>query len=183
MRIISGKFRGAKLLSLKGQSTRPTSDNVKESIFNVIQGHFPCSAVLDLFAGSGALGLESLSRGTDYAVFVENGNAAIDIIRKNAAHVKLESSNFSVVRSDYLTYIKSANDKFDIIFLDPPYNQGYLSKAVEAIHKHRILADNGILVIESEVGGEDVEFANFEVVTTKKYGRIQITVLRGGDLT
>ncbi|MCL2838952.1 MAG: 16S rRNA (guanine(966)-N(2))-methyltransferase RsmD [Oscillospiraceae bacterium] len=178
MRIISGKFRGAKLLSLKGQATRPTSDNVKESVFNVIQSHFPCGAVLDLFAGSGALGLESLSRGADYAVFVENSSAAMDIISKNAAYVKLEPSKFSVVRSDYLTYIKSANNKFDIIFLDPPYNQGCLSKAVEAIHKHEILADNGILVIESEVGGEDVEFLGFEAITTKKYGRIQISILQ-----
>ena len=178
MRIISGKFRGAKLLSLKGQSTRPTSDIVKESIFNVIQGHFPCGAVLDLFAGSGALGLESLSRGANCSVFVENSNAAIDIIRKNVAHLKLEPSDFSIVRSDYLTYIKSLNNKFDIIFLDPPYNQGFLTKAIEAIHKHGILADNGILVIESEVGGEDIEVADFEVVTTKKYGRIQVTILQ-----
>jgi len=178
MRIISGKFRGAKLLSLKGEFTRPTSDNVKESIFNIIQGHFPAGNVLDLFAGSGALGLEALSRGAEKVVFVENSKAAIDIIRKNAEHLKLEQAEFSIILRDYLTYIKATMDKFDMIFLDPPYNKGYLSKAAEAIHEYGILSPDGILVVESEFGGESAELLNFEVVTIKKYGRIQISVLR-----
>ena len=176
MRIIAGKFRGTKLLSLEGQATRPTSDNVKESIFNIIQEYFPCDKVLDLFAGSGALGLEALSRGAEKVIFVDSNKPALDIIRKNVE--KLQTPNISILQRDYLQYIKSATDKFDVIFLDPPYNKGYLKSAVEAIEQNELLSPDGILVIESEVDGENVDFDGFEVVTVKKYGKTQITILK-----
>ena len=178
MRIIAGKFRGLKLESLAGVATRPTGDHIKESIFNIIQSHLPCGKVLDLFAGSGSLGLEALSRGAEFAVLVDNNRAAVDVIRRNAARLKLETADVSVVSRDYLSYIKSSIDKFDIIFLDPPYGRGYLAKAVEAIRDCGILAYDGILVIESEVGGESVEFEGFEAIKTKEYGRILVNVLR-----
>jgi len=179
MRVVAGKFRGARLFALKGNSTRPTTDLVKESLFNVIQGYFPCENVLDLFAGSGALGFEALSRGAEHCVFVENNRAAIDVIRKNAAHLKLATSNFEIKQQDFAVYIKSLKEKFDVIFLDPPYNKDYLSKAVFAIQENKILADGGILVVESEIGGEEINFAGFEVVKEKQYGRVQISILRG----
>jgi len=181
MRIIAGNFRGIKLDSLNGVATRPTSDYVKESIFNIIQNRFPCGKTLDLFAGSGALGLEALSRGAEFAVFVDCNRAAIDVILKNAR--KLNTENFSITQRDYLKYIKSASDKFDIIFLDPPYNKGYLTLAAEAIRECEILSPGGILVIESEVNGENVDFDGFEIITIKTYGRIQISILRGSDST
>ena len=179
MRVIAGKFRGAKLFSLKGDATRPTADMVKESMFNIIQSHFPCGCVLDLFAGSGGLGFEAISRGAEFCVFVENNRQAVNIIRKNAEHLKLSSSEYKIEPRDFMVYIKSTTEKFDVIFLDPPYNQGYLSKAINIIRDNNILTDNGILVIESEVDGEEIGFDGFEVKTEKKYGRILITVLRG----
>jgi len=111
-------------------------------------------------------------------VLVDNNRAAVDVIRRNAARLKLETADVSVVSRDYLSYIKSSIDKFDIIFLDPPYGRGYLAKAVEAIRDCGILAYDGILVIESEVGGESVEFEGFEAIKTKEYGRILVNVLR-----
>ena len=181
MRVITGKARGRKLKEPNDNKIRPTTDMVKESVFNIIQAYLPCGVVLDLFAGSGALGLEALSRGAERAVFVDNNAAAVDVIRKNAANLKLDCSEISIVKRDFITYMQTAADKFDIIFLDPPYNMGYLGKATDAIREHKILQDNGILVVESEVGGEDIDFAGFEVVTQKKYGRIQITILRCGE--
>ena len=179
MRIIAGKFRGLKLISQKGQNTRPTSDLVKESLFNIIQEHLPCGKVLDLFAGSGALGLEAISRGAEFCVFVENDKAAASIIRQNAEPLKLGASDFRIVQHDSLSYIKSTKDKFDIIFLDPPYNKGYLSKSLENIREYGILTPGGILVIERESSGEEIDVSGFEVVKEKTYGRIRIMVLRG----
>jgi 16S rRNA (guanine(966)-N(2))-methyltransferase RsmD len=151
---------------------------VKESIFNIIQGNFPCGKALDLFAGSGALGLEAISRGAEFCVFVEDDRTAADIIRKNAEHLKLDAATFKLVQCDYSAYIKSAKEKFDIIFLDPPYGKGYLSKVLNAIRLNEILASGGVLVIEREIDGEEIDFAGFEVVTEKKYGRILITICK-----
>jgi len=178
MRIIAGKFRGVTLSALKGNATRPTSDMVKESMFNVIQGYFPCENILDLFAGSGALGFEAISRGAERCVFVENSGQAVNIIRKNAEHLKLAATKFEIHQCDFMSYIKHVNRKFDVIFLDPPYNKGYLAKAILAIWESGILEDDGILVIESEVDGEEVDVEGFEVVKEKKYGRVKITVLK-----
>jgi len=181
MRVIAGKFRGIKLDSLKGQATRPTTDLVKESMFNIVQEHFPCERVLDLFAGSGALGFESLSRGAESCIFIEMNRQAVQIIRKNAGYLKLEKQEYEVIQRDFEVYIKNENGKFDVIFLDPPYGKGYLNKAVYGIRANGLLATDGILIIESEVGGEEIDFDGFEILKEKKYGRILVTVLRGSD--
>jgi len=182
MRVIAGKFRGLTLETLKSQATRPTTDLVKESLFNIIQGYFPSGKVLDLFAGSGALGFEALSRGAEHCVFVENSGQAVQIIRKNAERLKLDKSEFNIVNRDSEAYIKSANIQFDVIFLDPPYNKRYLVKVIDIIRENGLLTAVGILAVETEVGGEEIAFDGFEIVKQKRYGRVLITILRGSDI-
>jgi len=179
MRIIAGKRKGAKLFALSGEHTRPTLDRVKEAVFNIIQNYFPCARVLDLFAGSGGMGIEALSRGAEFAAFVDNDRAAAEVISKNLAHTKFDGDS-EVFCGDWLNFIKSTRHKFDIIFLDPPYNQGYLAKAAEAVKDYEILNSGGIIVTESAVGNDPCvvpQNTGFEIVRQKRYGKVLITVL------
>ena len=177
MRIISGKRRGYKLISPDGLSTRPTTDRVKESVFNIIQTRFPCALVLDLFAGSGALGIEALSRGAETAVFVDSSGASVDIIKKNLKGSGLGDSGL-VFKEDSFKFLKRLRDPefspfaengrqfcgFDIIFLDPPYNKGLVNKAAAEIDRLELLAEHGIIVAETEFGGESVSGDDFNIV-------------------
>ncbi len=188
MRIISGRKRGYKLLPPVGDNTRPTTDRVKESLFNIIQMRFPCGNVLDLFAGSGALGIEALSRGAGHAVFIDHDLKSYDIINKNlsGSGFSESSSLFKTDSFDFLDEIGSgrrsicgeAHIKFDIIFLDPPYNKGMLLPILEKIYVYNLLSDNGIIVVETEAGGEDITGAKFNVVKSAKYGKTVITILQ-----
>ena len=129
MRVISGKARGTSLYSLEGNHTRPTTDRVKESMFSIINFHIPDGVVLDLFAGSGALGIEALSRGARKCYFIENSHSAADIVKKNIEKTSLkENSVLKVV--DYKSFLNSANEKFDVILLDPPYNKKMCDEAM-----------------------------------------------------
>lgn len=197
MRIISGKKRGYRLLSPDGIDTRPTTDRVKESLFNIIQMRFPCNLVLDLFAGSGALGIEALSRGAEFAIFAEKDRNALLAINKNLegsglidnAMVfnhdcfellkKLKENQVTIKLSDK-TVPFSETDGFDVIFLDPPYNTGLLTKALDKIFEYNLLAVDGIIVTETEVLGEDVSEAKFEIIKKAKYGNTVITVMQRG---
>ena len=124
MRIISGKRRGYKLTPPIGDGARPTTDRVKESLFNIIQTRLPCKNVLDLFAGSGALGIEALSRGAERAVFVESDRRTCELIDKNLTGATL-SGGAEIKRMQAREYLDICDIKFDIIFLDPPYNKGF----------------------------------------------------------
>ena len=120
MRVISGKARGVQLKTPDGMTTRPTADRVKEALFSIIQFDIPTAKVLDLFGGTGQLGIEALSRGAKSAVFVDAGEPACRLIKENLRRTKLEA-DATVIRSDYLAYLKRCKEKFDIIFLDPPF--------------------------------------------------------------
>ncbi len=147
MRVITGSARGAKLKTLEGLATRPTSDRVKEAIFNIIQFDIEGRRVLDLFGGSGQLAIEALSRGADYAVLVDQSAEAVKVIKDNLKKVKFDQKA-SVFQMDYLRYLSTTREKFDIIFLDPPYAEKSLENALQKISEIDILSEGGIIICE-----------------------------------
>jgi len=147
VRVITGSARGAKLKTLEGLDTRPTSDRVKEAIFNIIQFDVEGRRVLDLFAGSGQMAIEALSRGASYAVLVDRNAEAVKVIRENVKKVRFADQT-TILQSDYLRYLSTCREKFDIIFLDPPYAEAYLENALQKISEIDILSEGGIIVCE-----------------------------------
>ncbi len=177
MRVISGSARGRKLIAPPGLDTRPTTDRVKESIFNIISPYLPAKSVLDLFSGSGALGVEALSRGSEHAVFVECDKAALDITRKNLELARV-ADRAEVIFGDSLAFLSRAVGQFDIIFLDPPYNTGLLTDAIRKIAENNLLSEGGIIVAESEYLGEEPSGTDFDIIKRAKYGKTTVFVLR-----
>ena len=177
MRIISGSRRGHKLLEFSGQDVRPTTDRVKESVFNIIQGFVPDARVLDMFCGSGALSFEALSRGAAEAVCLDIDARSIDIIRKNAAALKFED-RCEILNISCFDYI--SRNKKDIIFLDPPYNKGYIVPVLEMIVKNDVLSSDGIVVLESDSTDFHGEAEGLTIYRQRRYGRTYITVYKKG---
>lgn len=170
MRIISGKNKGRKLKTLEGMNTRPTADRVKESLFNILNNKFIDSVVLDLFAGSGALGLEALSRGANRCVFVDSSKEAIKIIQENIKACRFDEQS-TVLNMDYLVAMqKLTKQKFDIIFVDPPYLNNIELVVLDKIKS--LLLDDGILIIETDEKTLLPESINGLVKNDeRKYGR------------
>ena len=177
MRVISGKARGLKLLAPEGMDTRPTTDRVKESVFNILMPYLPADSVLDLFAGSGAMGIEALSRYCGCCVFVENNRVSLDIIHKNINKAGLSDIS-KVVQCDALSFLSSANSGFDLIFLDPPYNKGFLKPVFKLIHEKNLLNPDGVIVCETEYNGETISDADFECIKQAKYGKTVISIFK-----
>jgi len=178
MRVITGKARGVVLKTPDGMATRPTADRVKEALFNIIQFEVPTARVLDLFGGTGQLGIEALSREAKSAVFVDEREDACRLIRENLKRTKLEQFG-RVIRSDYMAYLKTCREKFDIILLDPPYAEVFLENSLKMITEIDILQSGGIIVAERPVGKElPWEFSGFERSRDYKYGRTLITIYR-----
>ena len=175
MRVITGTARGRRLKSLEGLDTRPTADRVKEGIFNIIQFDLEGRRVLDLFAGTGQMGIEALSRGAASAVFVEQRRDAATIVRDNLKTTQLDS-RARVVCGDAMAYLASAKEKFDIIFIDPPYADKLWDSALSAISRFDILSNHGIIVCESPMEQEMPELqAPYYLHRTYRYGRIKVT--------
>ncbi len=150
MRVITGSLKGRKLKALEGDETRPTTDRIKESIFSIIQFDIPYTRVLDLYAGSGQLGIEALSRGANSAVFVERARDAVGIIRENVNACNL-GDKAKIITTDAINYLKmaaSGHERFDIILMDPPYEEGLTEKSLELCDA--VLSDDGIVVCEHE---------------------------------
>ena len=180
MRVITGKARGINLKTPEGLQTRPTTDRVKEALFSVIQFDVPTAKVLDLFGGTGQLGIEALSRGAKRAVFVDESEKACKLIRENLKRTHLEQEG-TVLRSDYLTYLRRCTEKFDIILLDPPYAEVFLENALKRITEIDILETGGIIVTERPVGKElPYEFEGYTRSKDYKYGNTLITLYRKG---
>lgn len=171
MRVISGKYKGKILTGFNINGTRPTMDRVKESLFNSIQTYLENSICLDLFAGSGSLGIEALSNGAKKCYFVDNGKEIIPILKKNLENIK----DTILITGDYLDAIKKINEKIDIIFLDPPYKNNLIKPAIEAIIKYDLLNDNGLIVCEYEI--EEFTFP-LEIIKEKKYGDKHIRIYK-----
>ena len=178
MRVITGKARGVQLKTPEGMLTRPTSDRVKEALFSIINFDLPGAAVLDLFGGTGQLGIEALSRGARSAVFVDQREDACKIIRENLRRTKMEAQG-RVVRSDYLDYLRRSREKFDIILLDPPYAEVFLENALKCITEIDILQTGGIIVAERPAEKElPFEFEGFTRSRDYKYGKTLLTIYR-----
>ena len=178
MRVITGTARGVVLKTPEGMLTRPTSDRVKEALFSIINFDLPGAAVLDLFGGTGQLGIEALSRGAKSAVFVDAREDACRLIRENLKRTRLDSQG-KVVRSDYLDYLKRSRDKFDIILLDPPYAEVFLENALKCITEIDILQSGGIIVAERPVEKElPFEFEGYTRSRDYKYGKTLLTIYR-----
>ncbi|MBQ8636793.1 MAG: 16S rRNA (guanine(966)-N(2))-methyltransferase RsmD [Clostridia bacterium] len=175
MRIISGNRRGHKLVGFEGENIRPTTDRVKESVFNLIQGFIADSSVLDLFAGSGALGFEAMSRGASEVIFVDAAKASVEVVSKNASSLNF-GDNVRILNMTYQEFFKTSKDSFDIIFLDPPYNKGFIEPVLVDIVENNRLNDGGIIVLESDDTDMHSEFDGLSVLKQKKYGRSYITV-------
>ena len=176
MRVITGTARGRKLKELSGLETRPTTDKVKESLFNIIQFDIEGRRVLDLFGGTGQLGIECLSRGAASCTFVDIRKEAAALIRENVALCGFQDRS-RVVQGDYLAFLTGCREKFDLVFLDPPYGAGMLEKALEAIAKIDIMTENGIIVCESAAESALPELAApYAKGRDYRYGKIKITL-------
>ncbi len=180
MRIITGSAKGTKLKAPAGLTTRPTADRVKESVFNILGDIVDDARVLDIFAGTGHLGLEALSRGAKSAVFVDHGQESIEIIKENAQRTKLialtEINKSDVLRA--LDRFHQSEKVFDLLFCDPPYQKGLVQAVLEKLDKQAIMADRGIVVIEhSRHEGIADEWENLQLKRTERYGATLISFL------
>ena len=177
MRVISGKLKGRKIEGFDLDGTRPTMERVKESLFAMIQDKLDGAVVLDLFAGSGNLGIEAISQGAKKAVLVDNIKA-IKVIEKNVNNLNIEPFAF-IVHSDYIKAIEKYKDiKFDIIFLDPPYKTDFIGKSIKKITEYDMLSDSGIIVCESSMIDKIVYPIIYSVVKDRKYGDKYVVILK-----
>ena len=181
MRIISGRARGTKLYTLEGDSTRPTLDRVKESIFNIIQSDIKDSIFLDLFAGSGAIGLEAASRGAKKVILCDKSKEAMQIIKKNILKTHLENVveiyllDFRALLNDKL------NEKLDIVYIDPPYKSDFAIQAVNIILENNLITKDSLILIETdrkEEVEEKLKKVDVRIIDERKYGRAEIFFLK-----
>lgn len=180
MRVITGIARGRRLETLQGDDVRPTTDLVKESLFSIIQFQIEGRRVLDLFAGSGQLGIEALSRGAASVTFVDSSRHSIDIIKKNLASTGL-AGNAKVLNIDYLSFLSGKLEKFDVALLDPPYRQGMLLQALPMLAP--LMNEGGVIVCESPLDETlPNEAGAFTVAKEYRYGKIKLTVYRHKDM-
>ena len=178
MRVITGKARGVQLKTPDGILTRPTTDRVKEALFSIINFDLSGAKVLDLFGGTGQLGIEALSRGAASAVFVDAREDSCKLIRENLKRTKLEK-DAKVIRSDYLDYLNRCREQYNIIFLDPPYAEVFLENSIKRITEIDILQSDGIIVAERPLGKElPWEFEGYTRSKDYKYGKVLLTIYR-----
>ena len=176
MRVISGMARGRKLKELQGMETRPTTDKVKESLFNIIQFDIEGRRALDLFGGTGQLGIEALSRGAGGCTFVDQRREAAALIRENLRLCGL-SERARVVQGDALSFLASCREKFGLIFLDPPYGTALLEQSLEAIVRFDILSEHGIIICESaRETALPALGAPYRMGREYRYGKIKLTL-------
>ncbi|MDE7379947.1 MAG: 16S rRNA (guanine(966)-N(2))-methyltransferase RsmD [Clostridia bacterium] len=180
MRIIGGKHRGRKLAEFTVSGIRPTSDRAKESLFNILSFKIVGAKVLDLFCGSGSLGLESISRGAAHVHFNDLSKESLAVLKKNVAAIG-EGDKCGVSESDYLNYLNRTQDKFDIIFIDPPYAMEYGVPALETIAKRGLLSGDGVAVYERD-RSFDGEIEGLEKYDERKYGKAYLTFFRYSEV-
>ena len=183
MRIITGRARGVRLDTLAGEMTRPTLERTKEAVFSMIQFDLRDARVLDLFAGSGQLGLEAVSRGARYAIFCDRAKEAVEIVKRNIQKTRL-GDNCEVFCADYTAFLRTLKGKepFDIIFLDPPYAIGAVPVALRALLENGLLAEHAKIVCETgavnDVYGNDADLQEaFAVLKQAKYGAAYVSIL------
>lgn len=188
MRIITGSAKGKRLFTLEGEATRPTSERIKGAIFSSIQFDIENRRVLDLFAGSGQMGLEALSRGAERCMFVDSSREAMEIVKKNAVATSFfEKSRFLV--SDFRNYIRKASgrEKFDLVFIDPPYDLGCCVDAAAALVRAELIIPGAIVVLESgeeKIDINDQRLSGYELIRSQDYGKktsVNVLIYRGEE--
>ena len=178
MKVISGTLKGRNILGYNIDGTRPTMDRVKESVFGTIQSYIPNSIVLDLFAGSGNLGIEAISNGASKCYFVDNNIEAIKVIKKNIDIFNIKDKS-TILHNDYnkaLDYFYNSNIKFDIIFVDPPYKYEIIEKVIDKVIEYNLLNEDGIIVLEFEKDKLKENYENLSLIKNKKYGEKYIYI-------
>jgi 16S rRNA (guanine(966)-N(2))-methyltransferase RsmD len=174
MRIVGGKFRSRVLASFEGEDVRPTSDRAREALFNILYTRVVGARVLDLFAGSGAVGIECISRGAKEVVFNDLSKDSLAVVKKNLTALKIESGQAYVTQGDYLACLERATGAFDLIFIDPPYRLDYGKNALEKIAKKGLLTENGVAVYERDRPFEG-EVDGLIKTDERKYGKAYLT--------
>ncbi len=186
MRIITGSAKGKRLATLEGEATRPTSERIKEAIFSSIQFEVENRRVLDLFAGSGQMGLEALSRGAERATFIDSSREAMEIVKQNAKTTGFSDSCHYLV-SDWRNYIRKASgrEQYDLVFVDPPYAMECCADAAEYLARAELIIPGALVVLESgeeEIFAEDPRLSGYEVMKSTHYGKktfVNILFYRG----
>ena len=180
MRIIGGKYRSRVLAEFAGENVRPTSDRAREALFNILSLKIYDARVLDLFAGSGALGIESLSRGAKEVQFNDFSKDSVAIVKKNLNTLKIAvGGEVKVTQGDYLACLEQTKGSFDLIFIDPPYRMDYGEKALKKIAERGLLSENGVAVYERDIPF-DGEIEGLEKYDERKYGKAYLSFFRRG---
>ena len=177
MRIVGGKYKGRVLLEFKGKDIRPTSDKARESLFNILQFKIAGATFLDLFCGTGAMGIEALSRGAKKVTFNDIDRKSITLLKSNLEKLKVDEE-YSVCNFDALRFLKTTTEKYDIIYIDPPYALELGQSAVE--QSAGALSENGLIILEDEkafIG----KIAGLKQIDSRKYGRIHLTFFEKGE--
>ena len=181
MRVITGTARGMRLKTAEGMDVRPTAEKIKEAMFSIVQFDLEDAVILDLFAGSGQLGIEALSRGAAKAYFVDNSPVSIGIVKDNLRHTKLEE-NAVVCNMPNSAFLRTTPAKFDIAFLDPPYEKKLIQRSLPALTEK--MSENGIIVCEHEKNCRlPEEEGGFKISKVYNYGQISVTVYRRIEVT
>lgn len=179
MRVITGSARGRRLQTLEGEDVRPTTDRIKEAVFSIIQFQIEGRSFLDLFAGSGQMGIEALSRGAKHAIFVDNSKKSAETVRRNLKTTGFDQRS-RVVQADFTSFLSMNTAPFDIAFLDPPYRSGALKKALELVSGH--MNDTGVILAESPLDEQlGQQYGDFVLDRQYRYGKIKITTFRHKD--
>ena len=175
MKVISGLLKGRNIKGFDIDGTRPTMDRVKESLFSIIQSYIDDAIVLDLFAGSGNLGIEAISNGCKKCYFVDKNKIACNVIKENISNFKID--NGTVINDDYMNALNNLKDiKFDLVFLDPPYKYDYIDKAIDFIIKNDMINDKGLIICEYE--NEINKDYNLSIFKEKKYGSKKVVIFK-----
>ena len=181
MRVISGNLRGTKLYTLEGQNTRPTLDRVKESLFNIIQNEVKESIFLDLFSGSGAVGLEAASRGAKEVIICDKSKEAVQIINKNIEKTHLKDK-IKLYNTDFISLLRNKiTEKLDIIYIDPPYDSDFIFLSLKEILERKLIDENSLVIVETDQKGrilKQIENLKIEITDERKYGRANIIFLK-----
>ena len=178
MRVLSGKYKGKKLVSSIDNSIRPTTNKIKEYIFNILQDYCQDKFVADIFSGSGSLGIESLSRDSKHVVFIDNSVTSAKVLKNNLKDLNIDSKYFQIVINDAEKFSAQSSKKFDLIFMDPPFHYPPLNELLISIFRNNILIENGILVVEHEISNPvNFDIDLFEIFKQKKIGRSLISFI------